>query len=441
MHWTEKIYNRIKRLVKQCFVMYYRQMSRHRVSWSLIKLVDCFGSLQLASAALTYHTLFAIVPVMALMTAIAKGLGYDEMFMEMVRNFLQGQEAISDGLILYADSYLNNTKVTMWLGVGIGLALLLYSVFSIFRTIDATFNMLWNEKPRAFSKQLKTFAFVLVLPFAIIMALALWWSLSSIFNDTIIKEINVLIVSVSTYILLLLAAYKLIPNTKVKIKYAAFSAIACGSIFALMQYFSYYIISSFNYRSIYGDLASLMIFVLLIYFSWTICLAGSKWNYFLQNADKQEHENEYRSINNHYHKFLCMLIIERIESMHPFSGHFNIDSLAANAEKEYSLPTHLTQQIISYLRDKRVIFGGKNETLYLSKRYSKRTVLQMLIDLDNAGRNSDVISTLSEIHNNKSLSALWQEIQNNNESTLLDTPVRELLNIKNNVQNEGTDNK
>ena len=64
----------------------------------------------------------------------------------------------------------------------------------------------------------------------------------------------------------------------------------------------------------------------------------------------------------------------------------------------------------------------------------------MLIDLDNAGRNSDVISTLSEIHNNKSLSALWQEIQNNNESTLLDTPVRELLNIKNNVQSEGTDN-
>ena len=85
--------------------MYYRQMSKHRVSWSLIKLIDCFGSLQLASAALTYHTLFAIVPVMALMTAIAKGLGYDEMFIQSVRNFLQGQEAISDGLLLYAPAY------------------------------------------------------------------------------------------------------------------------------------------------------------------------------------------------------------------------------------------------------------------------------------------------------------------------------------------------
>ena len=425
-----KIYNKLRRLSMRCFVMYYRQTSKHRISWSLIKLVDCFGSLQLASAALTYHTLFALVPVMALMTAIAKGLGYDEIFLEMVRNFLQGQEAISDGLIQYTDSYLNNTKVTMWLGVGIGIGLLLYSVFSIFRTIDATFNMLWNEKPRSFHKQLKTFAFVLVLPFAVIMAIALWWSLSSIFNDSIIKELNVLIVSVSTYILLLFAAYKLIPNTTVKAKYAAFSAIACGVIFALMQYFSYYIISSFNYRSIYGDLASLMIFVLLIYFSWTICLAGSKWNFFLQNADKQEHENDYKGINNHYHKFLCMLIIERIESLHPFSSNFDIETIAANAEKEYALPAHLTNHIISHLHDKRVLFTGKGETLYLSKRYCGRTVRQMLLDLDNAGRNSDVISTLSEIHNNENIAELWQQIQDNNDSELLDIPVRELLSCK-----------
>ena len=430
MQWIIKIYNKLRRLSKRCFVMYYRQMSKHRISWSLIKLVDCFGSLQLASAALTYHTLFALVPVMALMTAIAKGLGYDEIFLEMVRNFLQGQEAISDGLIQYTDSYLNNTKVTMWLGVGIGIGLLLYSVFSIFRTIDATFNMLWNEKPRSFHKQLKTFAFVLVLPFAVIMAIALWWSLSSIFNDSIIKELNVLIVSVSTYILLLFAAYKLIPNTTVKVKYAAFSAIACGVIFALMQYFSYYIISSFNYRSIYGDLASLMIFVLLIYFSWTICLAGSKWNFFLQNADKQEHENDYKGINNHYHKFLCMLIIERIESLHPFSSNFDIETIAANAEKEYALPAHLTNHIISHLHDKRVLFTGKGETLYLSKRYCGRTVRQMLSDLDNAGRNSDVISTLSEIHNNENIAELWQQIQDNNDSELLDIPVRELLSCK-----------
>ena len=432
MQLIEKTVNFVRRIIKRCFVMYYRQMSKHRVSWSLIKLIDCFGSLQLASAALTYHTLFAIVPVMALMTAIAKGLGYDEMFIQSVRNFLQGQETISDGLLLYADSYLNNTKVTMWLGIGIGLVLLLYSVFSIFSTIDTTFNMLWNEKPRNVKKRLKTFAFVLVLPFAVIMALALWWSVSSIINDTIVKEINILFISVATYILLLLAAYKLIPNTIVKTKYAAISAVVCGLIFAAMQYFSYAIISSFNYRNIYGDMASLMIFVLLIYFSWTICLAGSKWNYFLQKADEQERENEYKSNNHRYMKFLCMLIIERIESMHPFTGHFDTEQLALNAEKEYGLPTHLTQSIIKHLRNKKVLFTGGNDTLRLSKRYSGLTVRELMQSLDYAGRNINVIERLKDVHGNTTLDKLWKVTNGETGDTdnLLDIQVKDILETK-----------
>ena len=407
-------------------------MGKHRVSWSLIKLADSFGSLQLASAALTYHTLFAIVPVMALMTAIAKGLGYDEMFIQSVRNFLQGQEAISDGLLLYADSYLNNTKVTMWLGIGIGLVLLLYSVFSIFSTIDTTFNMLWNEKPRNVQKRLKTFAFVLVLPFAVILALALWWSVSSIINNTIVKEMNVLFISVSTYILLLLAAYKLIPNTIVKTKYAAISAVVCGLIFAAMQYFSYAIISSFNYRNIYGDMASLMIFVLLIYFSWTVCLAGSKWNYFLQKADQQERENEYKSINHCYMNFLCMLIIERIESIHPQTGHFDTEQLAQNAEKEYGLPTHLTRLIIKYLRNKKVLSTVGNDTLRLNKRYRGLTVRELMHNLDYAGRNSYVIKRLKDIHNNDTLDKLWKVTNCETEDTdnLLNLQVKEILETK-----------
>ena len=267
------------------------------------------------------------------------------------------------------------------------------------------------------------------------MALVLWWSVSSILGDSIIRELNVFIISVATYILTLFAAYKYIPKTKVKAKYAALSACVCGSIFALMQYFSYYIISSFNYRNIYGDLASLMIFLLLIYFSWTVCLAGSKWNYFLQKADEQEREDDYRSINHHYHKFLCMLIIERIESMHPFSGRFNAESLAQNTENEYGLPAHLTIEIIKHLRDKKILFSGKGDTLHLSKRYSDRTVGQILDDLDNAGRNSDAMTTLSRIHKNDTLNYLWHCVNNGDNAEageVLNTPVREILGIKEN---------
>lgn len=429
MKWLSFIYNGIRRIIKRCYVKYYRQMSRFRISWSLIKLIGGFSKLQLASAALTYHTLFAIVPVLSLMTAIAKGLGYDELLAMQIRNIFQGQEAISDYLLLYANSYLNNTKVTMWLGVGIGLLLLLYSVFSIFSTIDATFNMLWNEKGRSFKKLLKTFAFVMLLPFVVVLALALWWSVSSIFKGSTIQEFNVLLVSVSTYILTLFAAYKLIPNTTVKTKYAFLSAVVCGSIFALMQYFSYYIISSFNYRSIYGDLASLMIFLLLIYFSWTVCLAGSKWNYFLQKADEQEREENYNGISHQYHKFLCLLIIERIETVYPFGGRFTAAELAYNAEAAYGLPLHVTTDIIRYLQAKRILFGVKGDILQLSNRYANRTISDMLAELDCAGRNSDVITSLDKIHENNGLDKLWQAINDKttNENDIPEMFVREIL--------------
>ena len=434
MFWIIKLYKILRRFIKRASVKYYRQMSKHRVSWSLIKLVESFSKLQLASAALTYHTVFAIVPIMSLMIAIAKGLGYDDLLVMQIQSMFEGQEIISNSLLMYANSYLSNTKVTMWLGVGIGLLLLLYSVFSIFSTIDATFNMLWNERGRSFGKLIKTFAIVLVMPFIVVLALVLWWSVSSIFSDSIVKELNVLIVSVSTYVLILFAAYKYIPKTKVKAKYAALSACVCGSIFALMQYFSYHIISSFNYRNIYGDLASLMIFLLLIYFSWTVCLAGSKWNFFLQKAEEQERKDDYKSINHRYQKFLSLLVLERIESLHPFSGHFNAEALAVNTEKEYGLPIYLTIDILRYLREKKIIFKGKNESLHLSKRYSGRTVGQMLDDLDTAGRNSDAMAILSDVHSNVSFAHLWKvvnEEKNEYSDEILITPVSEILGIKN----------
>lgn len=89
-----------------------KEIDNNRGLWAIVKLCTSFGSLQQASAALTYHTLFAIVPVMALMVAIANILGYGEMFKEQVQFFFHGQDMISEKLLGFADSYLNNTQVS-----------------------------------------------------------------------------------------------------------------------------------------------------------------------------------------------------------------------------------------------------------------------------------------------------------------------------------------
>ncbi len=435
MQIFKRMYYMARSIEKELRVKYYRQVGEHRFMWSIIQLINSFKRLQQASAALTYHTVFAIVPVLSLMIAVAKGLGYDEQFKMQLQSLFQGQDALSDNLLMFAGSYLDNTQsISMWWGVGIGVILLLYSVFSIFRTIDTTFNLLWNAKERSLSKQLKTFAFIMMIPFIVIIGLGVWWSISSFFNGTVIHEINVFIASVVTYVAVLFCMYKLIPTVKVKARYAALSALVCGFIFATMQYFGYAVVSMFNsYRNIYGDLATMIIFLLWIYLSWTICLAGSKWNYFLQKVDEQAEENNYKGVSLNYQKFLSLLIIERIESIYPFSGGFTFDAVAENVKSVYGIPLQVTIIILRRLNARRIVMGLRSGYYMLNPKYSDCSLEHLLIVLDAAGRNIEVIAASSKIHKCPTLELLWRYVNGERTSDNLQMKsmsVREIMSTK-----------
>ncbi len=391
-----------------------KNIDSNRNLWAIVKLCTSFGSLQQASAALTYHTLFAIVPVMALMVAVANILGYGEIFKEQVQVFFHGQDMISEKLLGFADSYLNNTQVSFWLGAGIGLILLLYSVFSIFKTIDATFNTLWNLPGRDFKKLLGIFAIVLLIPFVAIILLAIWWTMSSYLKGSIIHELNAFIFSVSAYIVCLFTAYKLIPQAKVEVKYAAIAAMVCGMVFALMQYSSYTIISMFNnYRNIYGDLASLIIFLLLIYFSWTICMAGSRWNYLLQRADKLVREHKFAGISNNYRKFLCLMTLDKAEQLCSLTGKeiFDIDYISGVLNSAYDIPPHISEVFIKSMINRGIFIPVDNKKNYsIAPAYRHKKIIELVNSFDKAGMNKEAIEEAQNAHVHKNARLLWQFI-------------------------------
>lgn len=418
-----------------------KDIDSNRNLWAFVKLCTSFGSLQQASAALTYHTLFAIVPVMALMVAVANILGYGEMFKEQVQIFFHGQDMISEKLLSFADSYLNNTQVSFWLGAGIGLVLLLYSVFSIFKTIDATFNTLWNLPGRDFKKLLGIFAIVLLIPFVAMILLAIWWTMSSYLKGSIIHEVNAFIFSVSAYIICLFGAYKLIPQAQVKAKYAAIAAVVCGLVFALMQYFSYTIISMFNnYRNIYGDLASLIIFLLLIYFSWTICMAGSRWNYLLQRADKLVRENKFAGISNNYRKFLCLMTLDKAEQLCSLTGKevFDIEYISGVLNSAYDIPPHISEVFIKSMINRGIFIPIDNKNNYsIAPAYRHKKILELIKSFDKAGMNKDAIEEAQNAHVHKNAHMLWQFI--NDESSMnaeaWDIPLENFFNAEINTDN------
>ena len=379
-----------------------REIGGNLVLWSFIKFLTGPDKVKQAAAALTYHTLFALVPVMAMMIAVANLMGYGEAFKEKVEVLFVGQENIANELLKFVDMYLGNTDTNYLFGAIVGLAFLLYSVFSIFQTIDVSFNSLWELKEHSLKKQIKVFLLVLLIPFVSIVLLAIWMSISSFFEGKgFFHEVNIFVLTTCIYIAVLFIAYKFIPNTKVDIRHAAISATFCGIVFAIMQYSGSLILGLFsNYKNIYGNLASLMIFILWIYFSWTICLSGSRWNYLLQEGNRLDAENKFKRLSHNYRKFLTMLTIAKCKETigQSESKAFTIKEIASEMNAAYDISVHTATKILYTMERKGIIVGDSNDSYTLNNEYAQKDETELIDILDHAGNNdeSEIEPNLSE---------------------------------------------
>ena len=404
--------NRIKTTAQKLKLLYEdREIGGNLVLWSFIKFLTGPNKVKQAAAALTYHTLFALVPVMAMMIAVANLMGYGQAFREKVEAFFAGQENIANELLKFVDMYLGNTDTNYLFGAVVGLAFLLYSVFSIFQTIDESFNSLWELKEHSLKKQIKVFLLVLLIPFVSILLLAIWMSISSFFDGKgLFHEVNIFMLTTCIYIAVLFIAYKFIPNTKVNIRHAAISATFCGIVFAIMQYSASLILGLFgSYKNIYGNLASLMIFILWIYFSWTICLAGSRWNYLLQEGNRLDAENKFKRLSHNYYKFLTMLAIAKCKKMtkESESKTFTIKEIAAEMSATYGISVHAATKIMYTMERKGIIAADNNDRYSLCNEFMQNDEKQLIDILDRAG-NNDVKEI--EQHLNGQEKELWQKI-------------------------------
>ena len=385
--------NRIKTTAQKLRLLYRdREIGSNLILWSFIKFITGPQKVKQAAAALTYHTLFAIVPVMAMMIAVANIMGYGEAFREKVEVLFVGQEGIADEILKFVDMYLGNADTNYMYGAIVGLAFLLYSVFSIFQTIDVSFNSLWELKEHSLKKQIKVFMFILLIPFVSIVLLAIWMSISSFFEGKgLFHEANIFVLTTCIYIAALFVAYKFIPNTKVDIRHAAISATFCGIVFAIMQYSASLILGLFgSYRNIYGNLASLMIFILWIYFSWTICLAGSRWNYLLQEGNRLDADNKFKRLSHNYYKFLTMLTIAKCKEtiLNSEDKSFTIKEIAGIMNATYGISLHTASKIMYTMERKEIIRANENEQYILSEEFGQENEMELIGILDRAGNNN-----------------------------------------------------
>ena len=94
--------------------------------------------------ALTYSFMFAVVPIMALFLAVARGFGFEQVIENYLKNSFLGQydPAIVETIMGFVQRYLETAQGGVFLGIGI--AILLWAVYSFFLNVESSFNKIWQ---------------------------------------------------------------------------------------------------------------------------------------------------------------------------------------------------------------------------------------------------------------------------------------------------------
>ena len=316
------------------------------------------------ASALTYSTLLSIIPILAILFAIARGFGFDSLVESQFRSGVASQQA--ELIISWINSYLEHAQSGIFIGVG--LVVLLWTVLILTDTIERSFNAIWQVKrPRSVMRKITDyFSMILLLPILIVVSSGLGIFMSTYIKDmenyVVLAPIVKFLVRLIPYVLtwsMFTALFIFIPNTKVKFSHAWLPGIIAGSAFQAFQYF--YINSQIwvsSYNAIYGSFAAIPMFLLWTQISWTICLLGAEMCYISQNLSSFNFGKETANISRRYHDFICTIILAYI------CKRFAVGASAYTAEelsKEHKIPIRLTKKLLYELQDMKLILETSHD--------------------------------------------------------------------------------
>jgi len=312
------------------------------------------------ASALTYSTLLAIVPILAILFAIARGFGFANLVEHQLHGIFGGVNDTTETILQFVDSYLAQAKSGVF--IGIGLIMLLWTVLNLTNNIEYAFNKIWRvNKPRNMYRKITDyFSMFLLLPVLIVISAGL-----NIFMSTFLKEMEnyIMLAPFLKFLVrlipfvftwgMLTALYIFMPNTKVKFKPALIAGIFAGTIFQFFQMF--YISGQLwitKYNAIYGSFAAIPLLLLWLQMSWTICLFGVELSYASQNVHTFSFDKDTRNISRRYRDFVTILILSLITKR--FSNNEK-PYTAEELSEMHRIPINLTNQVLYQLQEVRLI--------------------------------------------------------------------------------------
>ncbi|MBU1076962.1 MAG: YihY family inner membrane protein [Spirochaetes bacterium] len=318
----------------------------------------------LRASALTYTTILAIVPLLAVAFSILKGFGFQNT--STIRNvllkFSGGKSAIADNIV----QYINNTNVGT-LGA-IGVALLFFTVISLLGNIEKSFNVIWGiRKGRPFTRKITDYLSVtLIAPLLFIVAASATATLQSnviiqkLLSISVLSYIYLFILKVLPYTMIWLVMtflYSFLPNTNVKFTSALGGGIIGGTLWQIAQwgYISFQV-GVAKYGAIYGSFAPLPLFLIWVYFSWVIVLLGAQISFAIQNLKTFQKEAGVLKVDNEKKQKLAVKILLLLSKNFEAGNEPLTNEDMAN---QLTIPVTLVNEVLYILEKYRIVIQVK----------------------------------------------------------------------------------
>jgi membrane protein len=379
-----------------------QQRDFSRAKWFLIRqlrflIVAVRGlaedKIQLRASALTFNTLLAVVPLAAVIFGIAKGFGFEKALERYLIENLQMHAEVITRVIEFSRSLLENAKGGVI--AGIGFVVLFWAIIRVLANIERSFNDIWGiGRSRSLLRKISDYlAFMLICPFLLVMSSTMTVVISAQVRLIVSKvallgvlspaiALGVKLIPLIILWILFTFIYIFMPNTRVKLRFAAVAGFITAVLFQFFQlvYINSQILIA-KYNAIYGSFAALPLFLIWLQMSWLIVLLGAELSFAGQNVEMYKFEQQYQKVSYSFKKLLSLRIAHvLVQNFSRAQQPWGETQIAHALE----IPIRLAREILGDLRAAGVVsqvsLDDERMVAYQPARNPEEITVQYVID-------------------------------------------------------------
>ena len=309
---------------------------------------------------LTFALLFAFIPMMALIYAVARGFGFEELVSQQLTGSFLAEANIAPILLEWVERYLATARDGLF--VGIGLVVLIWAVYAFFNMLENSFNSIWNvKKTRSFGRRMTNYVMTLLLvPILVVVTSGISIFLNSTeVLSSVLQSVEPLRKFMLRFIPFVATSavftwiFIAIPSTKVKFSSAIIPGVLMGFLYQVVQALSMYLVVLFTRMSIvYGAFSAIPLVLIWLNITCWLLLIGSALAFAIQNNDWFAYERDIETMSRRYKDYVMLyllsVIVRRFE-------HGDTPQTAQEMALHHQLPIRLVSQLLTRLEDSNIV--------------------------------------------------------------------------------------